>query len=271
MVLKSLIAVAALCLSLLIYPPTVAAADTTIGDSGLLRLVNREDMLSPGYRPTNLVAYKGILLHGEAREAFVQMLEAMKLDGISGLKLQSAYREYSYQQAIYNTRVKELRAKGYSKIEAESKAAQSIQPPGASEHQLGLALDVSTDGKLTQAFGETLQGQWLAEHCHKFGFIIRYPSTKTDVTQIVYEPWHLRYVGMPHATVITDLGLTLEEYVDYIKQVKKYICWGTSGEYYLFIYNCHFPCVLPEGTIDISSLTGAQYVITMRKVYPNPW
>jgi len=242
-------------------------------DSGALWLVNRNNRLSSDYKPAGITEYKGIQLHGTAHKAFVQMLKIMEQDGIYGLRLQSAYRSYNYQQAIFNQRVKELQAQGYSKPEAEMKAVKSIQLPGASEHQLGLALDVSVDGKLTQAFGETPAGKWLEAHSHKYGFVIRYPYSKTEITQIVYEPWHLRYVGTPHATIMKNLDLTLEEYWAYMRQIQMYIFWGEDGEYYLISYSDAPPIVLPTEMLCVSSI-GAnknEYIITTRKTYPNAW
>ena len=259
---------AVLLLLVITLVPDVAASD-----SGILWLVNRNNRLPSDYKPADLVEYNGVKLHGAARKAFAQMIEAMTKDEIHGLRLQSAYRTYSYQQAIFNQRVKELQAQGYDKPEAESKAAKSIQPSGASEHQLGLALDVSVDGKLTKTFGETPAGQWLEAHSHNHGFVIRYPCSKTEITQIVYEPWHLRYVGTPHATIMKNLDLTLEEYLDYMRQAQMYIFWGEDGGYYLLSYSDALPAVLPPGVVDISSISANKngYIITTRKTYPNTW
>ena len=235
-------------------------------DSGLLWLVNKDNRLSASFEPVELGEHQGVKLHAAAKEAFVQMLKAMQSDGIHGLRLQSAYRTFNYQHGVFNKRVKELMAKGYSSIEAEVEASMSVQPPGASEHQLGLALDVTLDGSLTESFGETRAGKWLEEHSHEYGFIIRYPSEKTDVTQIVYEPWHLRYVGIPHSLIIKNLDLTLEEYLNYIKEVEAYIYWDEYGEYYLVTYSESLPAALSHKVVDISSLnTKSGYIITMRK------
>jgi len=201
------------------------------------------------------------------------MLAAMESDDIYGLRLQSAYRTYGHQRTIFDRKKQELSAKGYSEIEAESTASMSIHPPGASEHQLGLALDVATDGTLTQAFGETKAGKWLEENCHTFGFIIRYPNLKTDITKIVYEPWHLRYVGVPHSTIMKNLNLTLEEYLLYIKQVKTYMFWAEDTDYFLVCYSHSLPSDLPPQTVDVSSLSPSksEYIITLRKTYPDVW
>ena len=220
------------CLS---YIPT-HATPTPPHDTGLLYLVNRQSPLPESYRPSDLIRYKNTELRAPAHDAFIQMLAAMEAEGIQGLRLQSAYRSHEYQRAIFEQRVKELTAKGKSRQVAEQITAQSIQFPGASEHQLGLALDVSIDGKLSQSFAETTAGQWLARNCHKFGFIIRYPKERTDITGIIYEPWHLRYVGHPHAQIIAETGLTLEEYHTFLAAIYAYIVWEEDG-YYLVSYS----------------------------------
>jgi len=198
--------------SILIFLITVFTPCVASADAGLLRLVNRENPLPECYTPPNLVDCKGVKLRQEAAEAFITMQKAMTQEGLATLHVQSGYRNYGYQQAILRQREKEIRAKGHSPEEAAMLALKSVQPPGASEHQLGLALDVSINGILEQAFGETPEGIWLAENCHKFGFILRYPAHKTHITKITYEPWHLRYVGNPHASIMKEFDLTLEEY-----------------------------------------------------------
>jgi len=205
-------------------------------EPNFLQLVNKANPLSSDYKPSQLCQHNGIYLHSAARDAFTEMLSQMQNDGIHGLKLQSAYRSYEYQAAVFNQRIKELMANGNNKQEATTLAAKSVQPPGSSEHQLGLALDVSIDGTLTQDFGNTPAGIWLAEKCHHFGFVIRYPAIKTDITQIVYEPWHLRYVGIPHSHIMKEQGLTLEEYWGFLQSIHAYVHWLSDSEYYLVSY-----------------------------------
>ena len=201
----------------------------SITDFSLIMVVNKENKLKKDFKPQGLTEYKGIRLNSQALEAFLQMKEEMSNAGITNLRLQSAYRPYEYQQAIFNQRVKELTYKGMTKDEATYKASQSIQIPGASEHQLGLALDVSINGKLDQSFAETDAGKWLEKHCHNYGFIIRYPKSKIEITEIIYEPWHLRYVGRTHAKIIKNQSLTLEEYLEYIKNSYMYVLWEEDG------------------------------------------
>lgn len=120
----------------------------------------------------------------------------------------SGFRSYERQAAIFANAVQR---KG--EVEANRVSAR----PGQSEHQTGLAMDVSSASvgyALVEAFGETVEGKWLAQNAPKYGFIIRYPKGKEHITGYRYEPWHLRYVGVEHAMKISQRGLTLEEYLN---------------------------------------------------------
>ena len=120
----------------------------------------------------------------------------------------SGYRSYSTQKAIFERKLERM---------TEEQANDSVAKPGYSEHQTGLAMDIegeTTKGTgLTEAFGESPEGIWAAEHCAEYGFIIRYPKGKTKITGYIYEPWHLRYVGKEAAQEITEMGVTFEEYI----------------------------------------------------------
>jgi LAS superfamily LD-carboxypeptidase LdcB len=238
-----------------------------VPDTGTLWLVNREKILAEDFRPRDLVKFQGTELREPARDAYIEMLAAMESEGIYGLKLQSAYRTYAYQRAIFEQRAKELAAKGHSSHEAREITARSIQFPGSSEHQLGLALDVSMNGKLSQAFSETSAGQWLENNCHKHGFIIRYPKAKAEVTDIIFEPWHLRYVGLPHAQIMHDEGLTLEEYHEFLAQIPMYLVWGE--DYYFLTMYCDFPPAANSEIYNISATErseNAGYIVTLKRV-----
>lgn len=180
----------------------------------LLRLVNRDNLLDKRYPDQSEACYKlervnlpvtrgKHLLRAVANDALEALFAAAKAEEIE-LYVGSAYRAYRNQEVIYYNRVKQLGYDdGYS------------QMAGASEHQTGLAVDVvSGDYKrvFEVEFGETREGVWLRENCARFGFILRYPQDKEDITGIRYEPWHLRYVGEEAAAYIMDNGLTLEEF-----------------------------------------------------------
>jgi D-alanyl-D-alanine carboxypeptidase len=127
----------------------------------------------------------------------------------------SAYRDWDTQVYLYEKQVEIWESRGYSEEEAEAGAATEVAVPGTSEHQLGLALDIVDSNMmiLDDSQADTPTQQWLMEHCWEYGFILRYPEGKEDITGINYEPWHYRYVGREAAQYITENGITLEEYL----------------------------------------------------------
>lgn len=143
----------------------------------------------------------------------MDMIKAAKEDNVV-LAICSPYRDFSYQEMLFNRKIKRYMNAGMSYLEAYQLAGQAVTVPGASEHQIGLALDIITDTytSLDEGFGKTAAGMWLAENSYRFGFILRYPQGKEYITGIEYEPWHFRYVGVDAATVITQNGITLEEF-----------------------------------------------------------
>jgi LAS superfamily LD-carboxypeptidase LdcB len=172
---------------------------------GNILLVNESHRLAADYVPEGLVnlynqrhsfrmASSEIYLTRETYEAMEKMFHAAEAADMNGYIVTSGYRSYQRQQEVY----------------AESEPGKA-QQPGASEHQTGLAFDVTVE--TADGFESTPQYGWLMAHAHEYGFIQRYPANKADVTGISYEPWHYRYVGRYHATRIHTLGLSLEEYV----------------------------------------------------------
>ena len=147
------------------------------------------------------------------------MLKAAKDEGIS-LSVCSPYRDISRQKILFDRKIKLHMGNGYSYMEAYKKASQIVTVPGASEHQIGLALDIISSDytSLDEGFGNTAAGKWLKEHSKEYGFILRYPKGKEYITGIDFEPWHFRYVGKEAATIIMDNGITLEEFVESISE-----------------------------------------------------
>lgn len=143
------------------------------------------------------------------------MLQAAKQDGMN-LRICSPYRDLNRQQVLFERKIKNYMKRGMTYMDAYKVASQAVTVPGASEHQIGLALDIvsETYTSLTEGFGDTPEGKWLAEHSCEYGFILRYPKEKEYITSIEYEPWHFRYVGKEAATIIMRNGITLEEFVD---------------------------------------------------------
>ena len=137
----------------------------------------------------------------EANQALAKLQTAASLEGYD-LPTLSAYRSYDYQAGLYND---------YVARDGKEAADRYSAQPGKSEHQTGLAFDI---GQLDDSFGETPAGKWLAQHAHEYGFIIRYPKGKEHITGYMYEPWHVRYLGIDTATSVYQSGLTLEEYLN---------------------------------------------------------
>ncbi len=146
-------------------------------------------------------------------EDYTDMLRAAQEDNVA-LEITSPYRSQEYQEMLFGRKIKAYMGKGLSYMEAYQLSGQAVNVPGTSEHQIGLALDIVTPGfrDLKEEFAETDAGRWLAENSYKYGFILRYPLGKEDITGVEYEPWHFRYVGVEAATVITKKGITLEEF-----------------------------------------------------------
>lgn len=138
-------------------------------------------------------------------------LEEMLADAVKAgydPEITSGYRPEEYQKEIFNNKVAEYRDAGHSKREAEKQASLQIAKPGHSEHETGLAVDInSADGNSWELYG------WLKENSFRYGFIIRYPYGKENITGISYEPWHLRFVGKESAEYIFRNNITLEEYL----------------------------------------------------------
>ncbi len=148
-------------------------------------------------------------------DAAEQMLADAKAAGMK-IVICSAYRSVERQKQVFNDSVKDRLNQGMTYWEAFADTRLSVAEPGTSEHAMGLALDLISNQytELDERQETTKEAKWLAENCHKYGFILRYPPSKTDITGIIYEPWHYRYVGVEDATKIMELGITLEEYLE---------------------------------------------------------
>lgn len=192
-----------------------------------LLLVNGQSKLASDYIPPDLIDIAGTETSAAAakqlREYAAKSLEALLLEaqanGIKNLRVSSAYRSYANQNYLFNYYINTTMAeKGVSYEDAYKEVITYSAPAGTSEHQTGLAIDITSQLTLDQSFAQTEQYQWLSQNAHKFGFILRYPENKTDLTGIMFEPWHFRYVGRYHATRIHESGLCLEEYLDTLQR-----------------------------------------------------
>lgn len=179
-----------------------------------LLLVNKEHPIPADYTFT-LGVIKGAMKCDERiLTPLTDMFAAAADDGIN-LIVCSPYRDLSRQEYLFDRKMKSYINSGYSYIDAYKESSAVVTVPGASEHQIGISLDIICDtySQLNEGFGETDAGRWLVNNSFKYGFILRYPKDKEDITGIIYEPWHFRYVGVEAATVIHDNNITLEEFV----------------------------------------------------------
>ncbi|MFJ7971447.1 VanY-A/VanY-F/VanY-M family D-Ala-D-Ala carboxypeptidase [Psychrobacillus sp. NPDC096389] len=167
--------------------------------------------LTEGY---GLLDSKIYLSESVARE-FSEMISAAKKEGVHNFSITSGFRDFDEQSTLYR----------------EMGSSYAL-PAGYSEHNLGLSLDV---GSTQMKMADAPEGKWVEENAWKYGFILRYPKDKTDITGIQYEPWHIRYVGLPHSAIMKEKNFVLEEYIDYLKE-EKTISVSINGEKYTISY-----------------------------------
>lgn len=182
-----------------------------------LILVNKQIALPAGYKPTDLVTAnidfidtasgERRMLRKEAAQAIEKLMAGAKAAGID-LKGTSAFRSYDYQVQLFNA---------YVAKDGKEQAMKYSAPPGHSEHQTGLAIDVSSASvgyQLTQSLEQTKEGKWLADNAHTYGFIVRYQRAYEAETGYMFEPWHLRYIGVEHATNVHKTNVPFERYLE---------------------------------------------------------
>ncbi len=179
-----------------------------------LILVNSQNPLPHNFSVELTQLRNGHAIDRRAYPDLQDMMDAARAQGLSPL-ICSSYRTAEKQQTLYENQIKKLMRQGYSMEKAKEEAGKWVAVPGTSEHQTGLAVDiVSTDYQiLDQNQGSTAEQKWLIEHAWEYGFILRYPTGKGDITGIHYEPWHYRYVGKDAAKEIHERGICLEEYL----------------------------------------------------------
>lgn len=186
-----------------------------------LMLVGKQSPLPEGYSAV-LEEVCGSQLEKTAAFMLRSMFEEAAVGGIE-LRLLSGYRSPQYQAGLFERSVSERMQGGMSRDEAVADTARSVARPYESEHNTGLAADIVTpqDDDVLESFEQTKQFEWLSENAALYGFILRYPKGKEDITGYIYEPWHYRYVGPYDAQCMCRLGLTLEEYIKHIKCKEK--------------------------------------------------
>lgn len=181
------------------------------GDNWELTLVNLQYRLPEDYKPTLQAAVEGSSVQLDARVApfYAEMYAAAKADGCT-LTPYSGYRTYARQQENFDRKVAYYVSQGLSEAEATAQTQTRILPAGASEHNIGFAMDIVS---ASADFISTKEFSWLSAHAHEYGFILRYPENKTEITGVMYEPWHWRFVGKEAAAEMQKSGQCLEEYL----------------------------------------------------------
>ena len=187
----------------------------------LMLLVNPWNEVPEGYVPDLDTVEDGYLIDRRASNALMRMIYDCRAAGNLPV-ICSAYRTHEYQDELYQNKIFRLVASGVAPWDAPAVAARSVAVPGTSEHQLGLAVDIidETYVNLDRWQENTAVQQWLMAHCTDYGFILRYPNEKSDITGIIYEPWHYRFVGVSTAKAVAESGLCFEEYLNALEQEK---------------------------------------------------
>ncbi len=185
------------------------------GEDKFLILVNKDHPLPDDYQvEVQQAPYGACSVSSEIYPALKEMLEAGRQEGLRFV-VASGYRSSSYQQGLLDEDIRDFMNRGMSYDEAYEEATKDTMPAGCSEHSTGLAVDIVSASyqMLNDGLEKMPEIQWLQEHCAEYGFILRYPKGKEDITKIIYESWHFRYVGTEAAKEIMERGLTLEEYL----------------------------------------------------------
>ena len=183
-------------------------------DDWRLILVNSRNPLPEDSKEPELVYVEGKQFDKRAAGELQEMMKAMKKDGITNIWIQSTYRSIEYQKQLYDNKINEYLSKGATKEQAEALTIEYINRPGESEHNLGLAVDFNN---VDDDFENTKAYNWLSVNAKDYGFVMRYPEEKADITGIAYEPWHWRYVGKEHSYKMEELDMCLEEYIEYLE------------------------------------------------------
>jgi D-alanyl-D-alanine carboxypeptidase len=204
--------------------------------------------LSPAYRIVPL-STSDMEMNGTVLAAVDEMFEEAKENGYKDFFVNSGFRSFERQKEIYE--------------KADDKSF--VQEPGASEHQTGYALDIAYNGLTGEAFDRSPQGKWLMENAHKYGSILRYPKDKTDITEISYEAWHYRYVGIPHSYYCYKNNLCLEEYISFLANGGSYTISIDKVNYtvYYATENNGFIDVPADKDCRVSSDNTGGYVVTV--------
>ena len=187
-----------------------------------LLLVNKNHKVPEGYTVELEEVENVHQVDKRIAEFLKQMLSDARKEGLSPI-ICSSYRTNAKQQKLYNNKVREYKRWGCSSEEAEELASYWVAIPGTGEHETGLAVDIVSENYqiLDEKQEQTDVQRWLIDNSYKYGFTLRYPTDKKDITMINYEPWHYRYVGIDNATYMKEHDMCLEEYIEYLKQLEE--------------------------------------------------
>ena len=186
-----------------------------------LILVNKNNKIPENYE-VNLSDIENNKVDSRIAEALKNMLADARKEGLNPI-ICSGYRTKSKQNQLYNNKIKQYVNRGYNNEKARELASYWVAIPDTSEHQTGLAVDIVSKSYqvLDDKQEKTEVQKWLIENSYKYGFILRYPTDKKEITMINYEPWHYRYVGIENANYMKKYNICLEEYIDYLKQFEQ--------------------------------------------------
>ena len=251
-------------LSIITMSTTAFAQTPKDTDSGLLMLVNAEYRIPDGFDPDKVMFEDTYyLMREEAAENIEIMLDDMENELGEAPMVVSTYRTYQKQVDLFNTDYNGKLAQGLSPEEAMKQTRRYVALPGASEHHTALAIDLSNDGTLEEDFIDTEAGKWIKKNCYKYGFVVRYPKAKEEMTGIGYEPWHIRYVGRPHSDIMYANNWCLEEYIAVLEN-NGMITWA-DGETIWQIYYTENENAVYSNVVDISNSNTGGYVVTTYK------
>lgn len=271
-----------LCLCLifgwLLFCPQLTLAFDTTQDNQMLLLVNSKHTLDASWQPNDLLDIAKLApstksqmqLRDAAANAYVRMYTAYKAENNLPLNTISGFRSFAVQKQLFYGKVAGRQRSGQSYTTAYNNTLRYTAFPGTSEHQTGLAIDVSSNASLLESFRNTKQGQWLLAHCWEHGFILRYDEDKTALTTIAFEPWHYRYVGLPHSLIMRDNDWVLEEYMEALHalQPEEYLEY-TDPTNVDMLYRIYYTTDTQreyEDIVSISSDNCGGYIITCRSL-----
>jgi D-alanyl-D-alanine carboxypeptidase len=212
---------------------------------------------------TYKVKNKSVMLNKDVIAAFnAMMTEFNRVESSNAVNIVSGYRTKDQQQSVLNNKIAST---------GEAAALTWAARPGFSEHHSGLAFDLGLyfNNKKSSSFSGTGVYAWVHENCEKYGFVVRYPQSKTAITKISYEPWHLRYVGIPHASAMKENDLCFEEYVDFIRDYPfdgEHFTVSADGKSYEIYFAGEMTVPVPkDGNYEISGNNVDGFIVTVEK------